>query len=134
MTISSFHDTNSVIGRRIRLLRRQWHMTQAQLAAEVDVSPGYIGEIERGHKPLSLPIAEQLCLLFGTSYDYLFRGQETGSKTNQTDSSVSTPNEPATPARDALIRFFLTCNENECQDYLVLIRDLQKLGKRREEA
>ena len=67
--LSSFNDSNQIIGTRIREKREQWHMSQQEVADAIDVTLNYLGEIERGRRPLTLPVAEQLCLLFGVTYD-----------------------------------------------------------------
>ncbi|MCI8514211.1 MAG: helix-turn-helix transcriptional regulator [Lachnospiraceae bacterium] len=124
--ISSFNDSNRVIGQRIRAKRRQWGLSQEALADAIDVSLNYLGEIERGRKPLTLPVAEQLCLLFGVTYDYLFLGMERPKTSLITDASS-----PAdTSAKNALLDLILSSPEEDCQDYLKLLNDVRGMIRR----
>ena len=45
---------NDKIGQRIKTLRKSKGITQEQLSEEINVSPHYIYEIERGLKQMSL--------------------------------------------------------------------------------
>lgn len=45
---------------RFTKIRKDLGFTQATLADALDVSPGYIGDIERGHRDLSLKLAMKL--------------------------------------------------------------------------
>ena len=54
------------LGQRIRELRRQSHLTQAQLAEKTGVSTSYIGHIERGSRVLSMETFVQLCIALNT--------------------------------------------------------------------
>lgn len=67
-------DDNAAIYRRMRAVRHTAHLTQEKLADDLDVSVNYLGEVERGRKPLSLSLADQFCTYFNVTYDYLFHG------------------------------------------------------------
>ena len=43
-----------LIGLNVNYYRRARHMTQAELAAELEVSSNYLSQIERGYKTMSL--------------------------------------------------------------------------------
>lgn len=45
---------------RFTQIRKDLGFTQATLADALNVSPGYIGDIERGHRGLSLKLAMKL--------------------------------------------------------------------------
>jgi transcriptional regulator with XRE-family HTH domain len=124
--ISSFNDSNKVIGQRIRQKRLQWGLSQEALAAAVDVSLNYIGEIERGRKPLTLPVAEQLCLLFGVTYDYLFLGIERSKDSLLADARPVSD----TTAQNALIDLAVSSPEDECRDYLKLLEDVRGIVRK----
>jgi transcriptional regulator with XRE-family HTH domain len=46
-------------------LRNSLNLTQAAFAEKLGVSPGYIGDLERGHRGLSLKVAARLDALTG---------------------------------------------------------------------
>lgn len=46
-------------------LRKRLDLTQAKLAERLGVSPGYVADIERGHRPLTLELAAKLERLSG---------------------------------------------------------------------
>ena len=67
-------ETNMAVGHRMRQIRRSHRMTQEKLADTLGVSVNYLGEVERGRKPLSRSLADQFCQYFHVSYDYLYHG------------------------------------------------------------
>ena len=67
-------ETNIAVGLRMRHVRRSHRMTQEKLADTLGVSVNYLGEVERGRKPLSRSLADQFCHFFQVSYDYLYHG------------------------------------------------------------
>ena len=60
-----------LLGHRIRKLRIAQHLSQASLAALIDVSTNYIGQIERGDRKPSLETLVELCNALNTSMDYM---------------------------------------------------------------
>ena len=69
------------IGLRIQRVRQDMHMTQQELARRIDVSPAYVGHIERGMKKFSLDVTARICRSLGISADYLLFGRQ--SKENE---------------------------------------------------
>jgi transcriptional regulator with XRE-family HTH domain len=67
-------ENNIAVGLRMRQIRRSHQMTQEKLADTLGVSVNYLGEVERGRKPLSRSLADQFCQYFCVSYDYLYYG------------------------------------------------------------
>ncbi len=63
-------------GRRIRDFRLGKHLTQAQLAENLDVSTNFISEIETGKKGISHDTLYRLCVRYGLSADYILFGSE----------------------------------------------------------
>lgn len=61
---------------RIKVLRAERDMTQAQLAEEVDVSRQTINAIEKGKFDPSLPLAFRIARLFGLSVEDIFQDEE----------------------------------------------------------
>ncbi len=65
---------DSTIGHRMKKIRSNAHLTQEQLADILGVSVNYLGEVERGRKPLSHSLAASFCNFFQITYDYLYDG------------------------------------------------------------
>ena len=87
------------IGSRVRELRLQHKMTQEYLAELVDISPSFIGHIERGEKKPSLETMSRLTRVLGTTMDYLVLGVKN------------------------------RCNQQECQLYVDLKHMLDRYGE-----
>ena len=62
------------IGRRISLLRKEHHITQALLAEKLNISVKPCSEVERGLSCLSLEKLIDLCSILSTDLDFLVRG------------------------------------------------------------
>lgn len=65
----------SEIGARLRECRIKLHLTQAQMADNLDMSINYYGQIERGVKGLSLKKAILCCDKLGIDLNYLLAGK-----------------------------------------------------------
>lgn len=59
------------LGKRVRILRRQLHMTQEQLAEKLELSSSFLGHIERGTRAASLETIIALCNVLDVSPEYL---------------------------------------------------------------
>lgn len=59
------------MGSKIRALRRERHLTQEQLAEQVDISPSFLGHIERGTRIASIDTLAALCRELQVSPAYL---------------------------------------------------------------
>jgi transcriptional regulator with XRE-family HTH domain/Zn-dependent peptidase ImmA (M78 family) len=59
------------IGRRIKALRRQHNMTQAELAAQVGIRTGPLNTLERGHHLPSVPVLCKLAQVLHTDVNHL---------------------------------------------------------------
>lgn len=59
------------MGLRIRMLRKTQHITQEALAEKLDVSPSFLGHIERGTRAASLETLIKLCHVLNTEPNYL---------------------------------------------------------------
>ena len=55
------------LGERIREERQRLHLTQAQLAEDVDISDTYMGAIERGERSLTLDTLVRLVNRLGVT-------------------------------------------------------------------
>ena len=66
MTVNYKH-----IGEKIKEIRCQKHMTQAELAERADISDNYISRVERGVKKASLGTLIKIAKVFDTTLDSL---------------------------------------------------------------
>ena len=58
-------------GKRLRTLRIEAKLTQEQLAEKADISPVYLGEVERGQKVLGLDKFINIIKVLDVSADYI---------------------------------------------------------------
>lgn len=80
------------IGKRIRIKRKEMHLTQEKLSELIDVSPTYISEIERGTSISSLSTIAKLANVLGLNLDYLVFGiNNTNSNTTFSEILKSIP-------------------------------------------
>ncbi len=87
-TMEYLSETNIAVGLRMRQIRRAYRMTQEKLADTLGVSVNYLGEVERGRKPLSRSLADQFCQYFHVSYDYLYHGSTVPSQNQVRETAV----------------------------------------------
>ena len=66
-----------IIGRRVNELRTQNHMSQANLAEQVDMSVTYISNIETARKQASLKSLVLIADALGVTVDSLLSGNQT---------------------------------------------------------
>jgi len=62
----------SLLGKRIKEERERLNMTQEQLAEYVDISPAFVGHIERNERSMSLPTLIRIANRLNVTLDYLF--------------------------------------------------------------
>ena len=62
-----------LMGQRIREHRKKKGLTQEQLAELIDISPSFMGHIERGSRCASLPTLVRLCWALGVTADELLQ-------------------------------------------------------------
>lgn len=75
------------IGKRVRIKRKEMHLTQEKLSELIDVSPTYISEIERGTSISSLATIAKLANILELNLDYLVFGI-TNKNSNTTFSEI----------------------------------------------
>ncbi len=69
-------ERNIQIGERIKAAREMGRLTQEQLAEQIEVSPQYVSDLERGVVGISIPTLTRLCVVLGVSSDQiLFDGR-----------------------------------------------------------
>lgn len=56
--------TKLFAGPRLRQLRQRETLTQANLADMLDISPSYLNQLERNHRPVPHPLLQKLCERF----------------------------------------------------------------------
>ena len=66
-------ETLATLGRRVREARAKKHITRETLAEMLEITPYYLGEIEREVKTPSLALFVRLCEVLEVSSDYLLR-------------------------------------------------------------
>ncbi|MBE6819456.1 MAG: helix-turn-helix transcriptional regulator [Ruminococcaceae bacterium] len=66
-----------LIGARIKETRKEAGKTQEWLAEQIDVSVGYISQIERGITKISLDTLSEICAVLNGEMSYLVAGTAT---------------------------------------------------------
>lgn len=66
-----------LIGARIKETRKEAGKTQEWLAEQIDVSVGYISQIERGITKISLETLSEICTVLDGDMSYLVAGTAT---------------------------------------------------------
>lgn len=61
-------------GKRLKQIREKKHYTQAELAEKVDLSPNFIGMVERGERNTSFANVYKLVQALGCSFEEFFKG------------------------------------------------------------
>ena len=70
------------LGERIREERKRLNLTQAQLAAAIDISDTYMGAIERGERSLTLDTLVRLVNRLGVTVDYMLSDSVSDNDSN----------------------------------------------------
>ena len=70
------------LGKRIREERQRLHLTQAQLAEDIDISDTYMGAIERGERSLTLDTLVRLVTRLGVTVDYMLSDSVSDNDSN----------------------------------------------------
>jgi len=110
--------SNKIIGERIKSQRKQFHLTQEKLSDALGITPNYLGEIERGRRPLTRKVATKLCNYFGLTYDFIYNGNLDIVEDPKKEEEV------VAPAKMELIHFIKNCNENECSACLSFVKSM----------
>ncbi len=64
----------SVIGERLKLARKEKHLTQEQLAEKIDVSIAFLSRIERGSSQINLKRLSQICEILDVTEGDILNG------------------------------------------------------------
>lgn len=68
---------NNVIGQRIRNEREKLKLTREEFAELIDLSPLYVGQLERGERQMSLDTLIKISSCLHISTDYILYGDNT---------------------------------------------------------
>ena len=111
--IMSFSFDQKEIGKRIRDQRLKNKLTIEKLCELLDVSPSFIGLVERGTSGISIEKLRRLSEIFHVSTDYLIKGiQDVDASPQQQNNS----------ALDALNAYLYNSTEDEILFILSLIK------------
>ncbi len=80
--------TEENYGAIIKKLRLKMNLTQAQVAETLDVTPGYISNVENNRTAMSLRILIYYAKLMGVSLDSLVGNLEPSYQTNALDNEL----------------------------------------------
>ena len=64
-------DNMSVVGDRLKILRKDYGYTQKQIAEYLDIDQAYISRIEKGERTLNLSLLDKICQLYNCTPDYI---------------------------------------------------------------
>ena len=76
-------------GDQIKSYRINLGLTQSQVASELEVTPGYISNVENGRTAMSLRILIYYAKLMGVTLDALVGNLETDYKTTALDNALN---------------------------------------------
>lgn len=109
----SFSFNQKEIGKRIRDERLKNKLTIEKLCELLEVSPSFIGLVERGTSGISIEKLYRLSEIFHVSTDYLIKG---------TQENVPSPQKQSNTALDALNAYLYNSTEDEILFILSLIK------------
>ncbi len=67
-------------GQRLKKLRVGRHITQADLAVKLGVSPSAISMYEKGNREPNNSMLKKICIFFGVNVNYLLNGKAEGPR------------------------------------------------------
>lgn len=106
------------IGERIRWERQKLGLTQKQLSEKLEISPSYLGALERGSRPISAAISSRIHNFLNISYDYLLEGEGLPPPTYPQAVYESTSSD----LYDELLHILKTCTTVELEACCALIK------------
>lgn len=74
-------EINIQIGEQVRIVRERAGLTQEQLAEQIEVSPQYVSDLERGVVGISLTTLKRLCRATGAASDQILFGTKVRERT-----------------------------------------------------
>lgn len=112
------------IGIRIRLEREKFNLSREKLAEIIDLSPFYIGQIERGDRNMSIDTLVKISNTLNISVDYILKGQTVYMEQIYTMEAMQNNYKEDL---DIEIKEFLDLLAGLSKENLQLIKDLSKL-------
>ena len=96
------------IGNRIRLEREKFDMTREKLSELLNLSPYFLGQLERGERKMSISTLINISECLHISIDYLFFEQEnTNDNTNVLHSLINKCSEKEINVIEGIIKLIL---------------------------
>ena len=92
----------NIIGQRLKEARNKKHITQQQLAEEIDVSVPFLSKVECGKNHINLKRLSEICNILGVSEGYILKGTSSNSKI-YLDSEFSDILKKCSPKKQKLI-------------------------------
>jgi len=71
--------SNYSLGEKLRELRRYAEFSQERLALEANITPAYLGQVERGERNITVNTLEKICTALGISLADFFNSFENKS-------------------------------------------------------
>ena len=69
-------EINIQIGKQVKLAREKSRLTQEQLAEQLECTPQYLSDLERGVVGISVALLKKLCVVLGVSSDDILFAEE----------------------------------------------------------
>lgn len=103
------------ISKRLRVLRKNHHMTQEDLSEHLGYTPAYYGQLERGDRKVSMEALMRISRLYQLSLDYILTGTEPDipEALTQLREPAGYPN--SMPYSERLANLFKDATEEECR-------------------
>ena len=94
------------IGQRVRKARLAKHMSQAELAEALNISPSFMSNIETGKNAMSVATLYQMCELLDVSADWLLRCRSNEGREYTVDELRQLINDCTPAEAEALLSVF----------------------------
>ncbi len=119
-------DIKKIIGERIKYERMKRKISAEELGNYLDVSPSFVGLIERGKRGTNIKLLLKVCELFQISFDDIISSVKLKMSDNKNDEYTSRLETVNSLAR--------TLNPSELDFIISSMRNLYKLRKDNDEA
>ena len=95
------------VGNRIRIQRQYFDMSREKLAELLDLSPYFVGQVERGERKMSISTLIKVSQRLHISIDYLIFGKQNITSTNELYSLLNGCSEKEVKAIVTIIKVIL---------------------------
>ncbi|MCR5613874.1 helix-turn-helix transcriptional regulator [Treponema sp.] len=103
-------DINSVIGKNLQTLRKQYHLTQAELAEKLGISVSHVANIEGANSSISVNLIEKITEVFSITPNDIMLEKE--------QSEVQTPQKQLKELIDSKLSYLSTDLYATLQDFI----------------